>query len=276
MPNYAYSLIKLTANNDAAKQQLHEFIKKHLVFSKARSFMGSNIEVDSKSIIPLPDGIAKLEKMGELLFHDDGSFEKNPNYDKNAFDAQRKANIEQYGYEDWYGFCIDKWGSKWGLCNTTFYNDFGEEINSIEEITETLDENGYIKFKAATAWSPALGLLQKICELYPDIELRCEWGEEQVTEYYGLLTYNKTDGGREYGRTDIEVGEAYDMLDRLGLVNKDDDDGYYPNYESGLVEYDSHRDKDSEDYVPLYEEPIALGCEQKAIGCDPKEISCEN
>lgn len=269
MPNYAYSLIKLTAKNDAAKQQLHEFIKKHLINNDTPNYRGCNIEVNSKSIIPLPDGIAKLEKMGELLFHDDGSFEQNPNYDKNAYEAQRKANIEQYGYEDWYAFCIAEWGSKWGLCNTIFYNDFDEDINTLEEITETLDKKGFIYFKSATAWSPAIGLLQKICELYPDIEMRCEWGEEQVTEYYGLLTYNKTDGGREYGRTDMEVGEAYNMLDRLGLVNKDVDDGYYPNYESGLVEYDSHRDKDSEDYIPAYEEPIALGC-------DKKEISCEN
>ncbi len=268
MPNWAYSLNTLTAKTDAAKQQLHDFIKKHLKQTNTPNYRGCSIEVDSKSIIPLPDGIAKLEKMGELLFHEDGSFEENPNYDKNAFEAQRKANIEQYGYEDWYAFCIAEWGTKWGLCNTTFYNDFDEEINTLEEIIENLDENGYIKFKAETAWSPAIGLLQKICELYPDIEMRCEWGEEQVTEYYGLLTYNKTDGGREYGRKDIEVGEAYNMLDRLGLVNKDDDDGYYPNYESGLVEYDSHRDKDSDEYIPAYEEPIALGCDPKAISCE--------
>lgn len=269
MPNWAYSLNTLTAKTDAAKQQLHSFIKNHLTQKDTPNYRGCRIEVDSRSIIPIPDGIAKLQKMGQFIQNDDGSLTENANYDEKAEEAQRKANIEQYGYEDWYAFCVAEWGTKWGLCNTTFYNDFDEEINTLEEITETLDENGYIKFKADTAWSPALGLLQKICELYPDIELRCEWGEEQVTEYYGILTYNKTDGGREYGRKDINVGEAYDMLDRLGLVNKDDDDGYYPNYESGLVEYDSHRDKNSDEYIPAYEEPIALGC-------DKKEISCEN
>lgn len=269
MPNWAYSLNTLTAKTDAAKQQLHSFIKNHLRKKDTPNYRGCSIEVDSNSIIPIPDGIEKLKKMGNFIQNDDGSLTENANYDEHAEEAQRKANIEQYGYEDWYAFCVAEWGTKWGLCNTTFYNDFDEEINTLEEITETLDEKGYIKFKADTAWSPALGLLQKICELYPDIELRCEWGEEQVTEYYGILTYNKTDGGREYGRKDINVGEAYDMLDRLGLVNKDDDDGYYPNYESGLVEYDSHRDKNSDEYIPAYEEPIALGC-------DPKEISSEN
>jgi hypothetical protein len=39
------------------------------------------------------------------------------------------------------------------------------------------------------------------------------------------------------------------MLDRLGLLNSEEDDGYFPNHSTGLVDYDERLNADSEEYL---------------------------
>lgn len=150
---------------------------------------------------------------------------------------------------DWYEFSLKEWGSKWGFCHTAFNNESGEAIESKEALHKELDDKGEIEFTTDCAWGPATGLMKKICELYPDIEFRCEWGEEQVTEYYGVFTYDKTNGWQEKYKSEIDVDEAYNMLDRLGLLIADEDDGYFPNHKTGLVDYDERLNSDSEEYL---------------------------
>ena len=29
--------------------------------------------------------------------------------------AQRNANVEKYGYPDWWAFCVNEWGTKWDI-----------------------------------------------------------------------------------------------------------------------------------------------------------------
>ena len=92
--------------------------------------------------------------------------------------------------------------------------------------------------------------MKKNYKIYHDIEFRYEWGEEQVTEYYGILTYDYKKGCEEKYKSEIDVDEAYNMLDRLGLLNADEDDGYFPNHKTGLVDYDERLAADSETYIP--------------------------
>ncbi len=32
-----------------------------------------------------------------------------------ALEAQEKANIEKYGYSNWYDYCVGEWGTKWDV-----------------------------------------------------------------------------------------------------------------------------------------------------------------
>jgi hypothetical protein len=249
MPNWNNNLITLTAKTDEAKKQLHTFIDKHVIVLNERNWSESLLELDNKSIIPIPEGIKKLQGMTEMVQTDGGNFVENKDYSKEAEAEQIKQNNSQYGYADWYEFCCGVWGSKWGFCHTAFYNNYGETIATKDELQSNLEISGEIEFKTDCAWSPATGLMKKICELYPDIEFRCEWGEEQVTEYYGVFTYDKTNGWEEIYKTDMNVDEAYDMLNRLNLLNSDEDDGYFPNYKTGLVDYDERLDEDREEYL---------------------------
>lgn len=248
MPNWNYNLITLTAKTPEAKKQLHTFIDKHVMVCNDRNVRGSLLDIDNVSIIPMPDGIAKLMNMGEFIQDTNGT-KKNPSYDKEAEQKQREQNIKDYGYADWYEFCCKEWGSKWGFCNTAFRNKHGEIIGTKAELHDNLDSTGAVEFNTDCAWSPATGIMEKICELYPDIEFRCEWGEEQVTEYYGVFTYDTTNGWNEIYKDDMNVDEAYNMLARLGLLMADEDDGYFPNHNTGMVDYDKRLDADSEAYL---------------------------
>lgn len=249
MPNWNNNIITLKARTEEAKKQLHTFIDKHVIVLKEKNFWNdSPLDLDSESIIPIPEGIHKLTNMAEYLQTKDG-VNKNLTYDAEAEKKQREQNLKDYGYEDWWSFCVNVWGSKWGFCHTSFSNEYGETIETKEDLHSNLDNTGEIDITTDCAWSPATGLMKKICELYPNIEFLCEWGEEQVTEYYGIYTYNKEDGWQEKYKKDLDVDEAYNMLDRIGLLNADIDDGYFPNHNTGLVDYDERLNADSEEYL---------------------------
>lgn len=249
MPNWNSNIISLIAKNDEAKKQIHTFIDKNIVVSKEPNWSDSFLEVDGNTLIPMPEGIKKLMDIGIFIHHEDGTIEENMSYSEDKEKKQKEYNLKEYGHEDWYDFCCKEWGSKWGFCHTAFYDANGGLVNTKEELHNLLDLNGNIEFKTDCAWNPSIGLMKKICELYPDIEFLCEWGEEQVTEYYGTFTYDKENGWKELYKDQMNVDEAYEMLDRLGLLCTEEDDGFFPNHKTNLVDYDERLNADSEQYL---------------------------
>lgn len=64
---------------------------------------------------------------------------------------KEKANIEKYGFANWYGFCNANWGTKW---------DVGGEYATIEE----MDKNElFLSFDSA--WSPPIEAYGKLIEM---------------------------------------------------------------------------------------------------------------
>jgi hypothetical protein len=56
---------------------------------------------------------------------------------------QKLANIAKYGSADWYDWCVEHWGTKWGDCDT--------------EHVESYDGDDGLKtsmYRFSTAWSP--------------------------------------------------------------------------------------------------------------------------
>lgn len=35
--------------------------------------------------------------------------------EREAHEAQQKANVEKHGYKDWYDYCVGEWGTKWDV-----------------------------------------------------------------------------------------------------------------------------------------------------------------
>jgi hypothetical protein len=69
---------------------------------------------------------------------------------------KQKSNLEKYGYSDWYGWCNNNWGTKWGDYNTEIQR---EGKNTIK-----------ITFKSA--WSPPIQGITKVSQIFPRLRFK--------------------------------------------------------------------------------------------------------
>ncbi len=67
-----------------------------------------------------------------------------------AHEAQQAANLEKYGYNDWYSFCVNEWGTKW---------DIGADGNPAQDIP------GGLMLGFDSAWSPPIAAYEKLVEM---------------------------------------------------------------------------------------------------------------
>ena len=74
---------------------------------------------------------------------------------REAHEAQQKANREQYGYANWYDFCVNEWGTKW---------EIGADGNPAQDI------DGGLVLGFDSAWSPPIAAYEKLLEMGFEIE----------------------------------------------------------------------------------------------------------
>jgi hypothetical protein len=65
-------------------------------------------------------------------------------------EAQQAANLEKFGYTDWYSFCVNEWGTKW---------DVGADGNPAQDIP------GGLMLGFDSAWSPPIAAYEKLMEM---------------------------------------------------------------------------------------------------------------
>ena len=65
-------------------------------------------------------------------------------------EAQEKLNEAQYGYKNWYDFCVNEWGTKWDV----------ESYEAVEYDSEH-DKNG-VTFGFDSAWAPPCGVYEEL------------------------------------------------------------------------------------------------------------------
>jgi hypothetical protein len=65
-------------------------------------------------------------------------------------EEQTKANLEKYGYGNWYDFCVGEWGTKWDVGDSSGINDV-----QANEIVLYFD----------SAWSPPIAAYEKLEDL---------------------------------------------------------------------------------------------------------------
>jgi Ferredoxin-like domain in Api92-like protein len=126
-----------------------------------------------------------------------------------AHEAQQVANINKYGYKDWYDFCVAEWGTKWDIGGT------GEFIEQVDANT--------IQISFDSAWSPPCSAYEKLCAQGFEIEA---FYDECGMAFCGKWTGNEDDfydDYYEYGGETAEtirkvVGEELD--DHWGLSDR--------------------------------------------------------
>ena len=83
-------------------------------------------------------------------------------------------NIRQFGTPTWYEWCVRNWGTKW---NAYGYDEGGVDYH----------DGDSLRFQ--TAWSAPHPVLEKLTEMFPDIELEHEWADEDIGQNCGRYSY---------------------------------------------------------------------------------------
>ena len=78
------------------------------------------------------------------------------------------SNLEKYGYPTWYEWSVATWGTKWNAYNQDF------------------EEPNILWFD--TAWDSVPLLIQKLSEIYPDIEFHYTYADENFGSNVGRGT----------------------------------------------------------------------------------------
>ena len=68
--------------------------------------------------------------------------------EREAHEAQQKANIEKFGYKDWYDWNVANWGTKWDV--------------NLEDIVRVGDT---VTAWFESAWAPPCNAYEKLCAL---------------------------------------------------------------------------------------------------------------
>lgn len=120
--------------------------------------------------------------------------------DKRAeHEAQQAANVEKYGYANWYDFCVNEWGTKW---------DVGADGNPAQDIP------GGLMLGFESAWSPPIGAYEKLTEMgftiramyyEPGMAFAGIW-EEGSDDYYD---YGGLDSAGIADTLPVELDEAF-------------------------------------------------------------------
>lgn len=179
MPNWVRT--RLTFNGEQNRvAEIKELVKTTGKDNKGKDY--TNV-FDFNNVIPMPEelnipssssgeyGMRYLllkAKESVLWTEDDRSFmermekqkEEHPDCFNDDIELGKKylSNISKYGHKDWYGFNIAYWGTKWGAYEGEWVSD-----NCVE---------------FETAWSFAYPIVEKLSQMFPDVEIEFEYADE--------------------------------------------------------------------------------------------------
>lgn len=167
-------------------------------------------------------------------------------------EKEQRDLILKYGFDNWYDWHIANWGTKWDC-----YSHRGESEDSI-----IFD----------TAWSTPMRALLELSRLFPDIEIRVRYADEDFGSNVG--EYTLLDGSiqegyhPEYGKESISMAmeilgdKDYWLYDRL--AEDVDDEGKLDEFNTWLVELAHEEGNLIDDYsVPVLDKLLELAIQDE-------------
>ena len=143
-----------------------------------------------------------------------------------ALEAQTAANIEKYGYGNWYDFCVNEWGTKWDV-----------QFNGVEVSDDGLSLEGSFD----SAWAPPVGVYDALVAE----------GYEVEAFYYepGMCFVGKYDNGDDQC---LEFGGETSKTVRDAIGEELDD---YFGISEQMAEYEEENEED-EELTEWYDEGV--------------------
>lgn len=131
MPNWCNNFVALTHEDPAMIKRAYDALERGEFLNE---------------FVPVPKDLS--ETVSGFLGNGD---------EQKALEAKTQANIEKYGYGNWYDYCVGEWGTKW---------DTGEQGNN------DINPNNPCMLTAGfdTAWAPPVRAYEKLTDLGFNVE----------------------------------------------------------------------------------------------------------
>ena len=177
-----------------------------------------------KTYLPFPEVFNRLQSNGEKYQITDESKVENDEYIPDAReyrdfkDGEALEIIQKYGTLNWYDWCIQNWGSKWG--------DYDGYMEDLEE------GDSEIYYSHSSAWAPLNKGWRRLSELFPTLlfyneyyeggmnfrgRFQCDGGVVTIDESWDMtaedaadlfdMTPDEWEHGEEYCIDGVYVGE---------------------------------------------------------------------
>jgi hypothetical protein len=135
-----------------SKESLDAFLAKTTKVNNSAMYDDERLSFDFESIIPMPDNIFR----GNI-------------------GNQEKEHCKANNIPNWYDWSVENWGTKWNACDSV-----------IERESDT-----FVRLMFSTAWSYPIPVMEKMFDMFPDIEFIVEAEEE--SEAFALM-HTRDDG----------------------------------------------------------------------------------
>ena len=131
------------------------------------------------------------------------------------------ANYKKYGVADWYGWCVDKWGTKWNPCDA-------DTFDVLLPMKETADVYS-MRYCFSTAWDIPKGIYEALSKHFPEISMEVEYADEDYGYNCGHICYKNGEVSTIHAYEDDEMESfafsmrIWDHEELLAYVKKAED-----------------------------------------------------
>lgn len=205
MPSHMITKLMVTGDENI----LNKFREKHLIPTNDEGYDGILFDFNTISEIPkeleyVPDPTPTKSTLDVTIKN---CSDKDVKVVKDQI-AQAKVNKKLYGYENWYQFCSEKWGTKWNSYNGHIYDESDDMV--------------VIEFR--TAYSFPEPIIEKLSYMYPELIFDAAF----ITEGIDF-------GGTQVWTNGTVLQEEFDsdMLDKLYELCNERFDGNYSKCKCG-------------------------------------------
>jgi len=209
MPNYCSNMITLGHDDPA------------MILRAKEAFATGNF---LQAFIPVPEGL--LTEGGESYGGDDHK----------KYDAIRAKNKAEFGYNSWYDWCVNEWGTKWDVGD-------GNGIN-------TWDDHEFIAY-FDSAWSPPIAAYEKLED--QGFRIYATWYEPGCA-FAGIYD--------EYGVTDFDLSDM-DSQDVINELPQELDEQF--GISESMAEYEAENEDEVTTWYKEGVEATGLEPHKKAV-----------
>lgn len=132
-------------------------------------------------------------------------------------------NLYKYNATTWYDWRCENWGTKWNACECAKVNENSKSISF------------------QTAWSTPFPVMKKLSEMFPNIEIRTEFADEDIGQNCGMCTLKGGEIISEWNPSDEETNK--EALEFAATV-----------WDTELDSYSLHINKTMTSYIPTWKE----------------------